>query len=92
MASNNQRQPTEEELLKRADDLLAEINAANADFVRKTDNLITSLDHGLDEAEKLWEVAETNLQQIEKEAVDKMDEAVLGFLSEDEEDTENTEN
>lgn len=69
--------------IKKAQDLLAKVKKANSDFIQKTDVLIKNINQGIDQADQELKKGQKEFRNFEKDAVNKMDKAVLEFLSEE---------
>lgn len=81
--SNNQS--TTQDLSVRAAKILAGLKKASDDFMASTGALISELNQGVDEAETEIGEIEKDLSRVEKETNDKMDEAILEYLADEEE-------
>lgn len=79
--SNNQQ--TTQDLSVRAAKILADFKKASDDFMSSTGALISELNQGVDEAETEMGKIEKDLSGVEEEAGDKMDQAILEYLSDD---------
>ena len=69
--------------LKRGQDLLAKAKKANSDFVQKTDILIKNINQGINQANQELGKNQKEFKNFEKDSTNKMDKAVLEFLSEE---------
>lgn len=74
------------DILKEAEQLLADVKKAGDDFMQKTGILIKGINDEADELNKEIDVINTDLVEMEKGAINKMDAAVLEFIAEDEEE------
>lgn len=80
---NNQQ--TIQDLSVRAAKILADLKKASDAFMASTGALVSELDQGVDEAEAEIGEIEKDLSRVEEEANDKMDEAILEYLADEEE-------
>lgn len=81
MKQTNKNTKSQKDVLKQADQLFAKIKKANNSFIQKTDDLIKDIDQDIEVAEKEINEVDKNLKKFEKEAVNKIDKAVLEFVA-----------
>jgi hypothetical protein len=75
-------------LIKEANRLLEDTREANRRFLADIKSLIDGVKDKLMEAGKEVDRLDREFAQLEREAVDKIDEAMLDFIAEDEEEIE----
>jgi hypothetical protein len=85
MDSTSNNQPTTQDLSVRAAKILAGLKKASDDFMASTGALVSELNQGVDEAEAEIGEIEKDLSKVEEETNDKMDEAILEYLADEEE-------
>ncbi len=85
MDSTSNNQSTTQDLSVRAAKILAGLKKASDDFMAGTGALVSELNQGVDEAEAEIGEIEKDLSRVEEEANDKMDEAILEYLADEEE-------
>lgn len=85
MDSTSNNQSTTQDLSVRAAKILSGLKKASDDFMASTGALVSELDQGVDEAEAEIGEIEKDLSRVEKETNDKMDEAILEYLADEEE-------
>ncbi len=81
-ASNNQ-QPIQD-LSVRAAKILADLKKASDDFMATSGDLVSDLNQEVGEAEREMDVVDKDLSNAEEGVNDKIDEAILEYLSEEE--------
>lgn len=79
MTTNNQQNSR---VMAEAEKLIRDMKQANKRFAARTNPLIEEMNHNIKKAESELVSAERDLKKLEREAVTKMDAAVLNFLSE----------
>ena len=77
---NNKKPQSGQELLKKLDDLLADVKKANKDF-QKTRLKQKELSREIDKVEAEFNETEKELKRFEKKMINELDKAVLEFLS-----------
>lgn len=89
MTQSVQKQSTDRsDLIKEANRLLEDTREANRRFLADIKSLIDGVKDKLMEAGKEVDRLDREFAQLEREAVDKIDEAMLDFIAEDEEEIE----
>jgi len=89
MNQDDLKQSTDQsDLIKEANQLLEDTREANQRFLAEMEVLTKGVEEELIEAGKEIDRLDVELARFEKEAVDKMDAAVLDFIAEDEEEEE----
>jgi len=79
----NNQQATQD-LSVRAAKILADLKKASDDFMANTGALVSELNQGAAEAEAEVEEMDKDLSNVEKDVNDKMDQAILEYLSDEE--------
>lgn len=79
----NNQQATQD-LSVRAAKILADLKKASDNFMANTGALVSELNQGVDEAEAEMEEIDKDLSNVEKDVNDKMDQAILEYLSDEE--------
>lgn len=82
-----QTQP-KSDLIKEAEKRFYDRKREIEELMAKTDALEEDIKKGINEAAKQLEEIDAELSEFEKQAVNKMDAAVLEFIAEDEEEME----
>ncbi|HOX21546.1 MAG TPA: hypothetical protein PKZ02_01040 [Candidatus Paceibacterota bacterium] len=79
----NNQQATQD-LSVRAAKILADLKKASDNFMANTGALVSELNQGAAEAEVEVEEMDKDLSNVEKDVNDKMDQAILEYLSDEE--------
>lgn len=79
--NNNPIQKNTEDMLKEADELLANIRQANTDFKQKTDGIITDINEKVDTATKDFNKTEKELKKFEKDTINEIDKIIIESVS-----------
>lgn len=79
--NNNPIQKNTTDMLKEADELLANIRQANTDFKQKTDGIITDINEKVDTATKDFNKTEKELKKFEKDTINEIDKIIIESVS-----------